>query len=128
MPLTVPLLMLSTAVTAISQMKSIRPASNEQRRQTSFDGGHGRSSSEKDDLKHDACQDCAAIGRQVTTITPATAVGRKRAGDAYDDQINLDGSCRSLRGIAMYGFVYWRGVTLIVVWSVFSAFSALSGL
>jgi hypothetical protein len=56
------------------------------------------------------------------------AVGRKRAGDAYDDQINLDGSCRSLQGIAMYGFVYWSGVTLIVVWSVFSAFSALSGL
>jgi hypothetical protein len=32
------------------------------------------------------------------------------------------------RGNAMYRFVYWSGVTLLVVWSVFSAVSALNGL
>jgi hypothetical protein len=30
-------------------------------------------------------------------------------------------------GIAMYRYVYWSGVTLFVVWSVFSAVSALRG-
>jgi len=36
---------------------------------------------------------------------------------------------RSLAGgIAMYRVVYWTGVTLFVVWSVFSAYSALNGL
>ena len=29
------------------------------------------------------------------------------------------------RGIAMYPLVYWSGVTLFVVWSVFSALGAL---
>jgi len=28
----------------------------------------------------------------------------------------------------MYRVVYWTGVTLFVVWSVFSVYSALSGL
>jgi hypothetical protein len=32
------------------------------------------------------------------------------------------------RGIAMYRVVYWTGVTMLVAWSVFSAYSALSGL
>ena len=32
-----------------------------------------------------------------------------------------------LAGIAMYRMVYWSGVTLFVVWSVFSAVSALTG-
>jgi hypothetical protein len=32
-----------------------------------------------------------------------------------------------LGGIAMYRMVYWSGVTLFVVWSVFSAVSALTG-
>jgi hypothetical protein len=31
-------------------------------------------------------------------------------------------------GIAMYRVVYWTGMTLLVVWSVFSAYSALNGL
>ena len=33
-----------------------------------------------------------------------------------------------LRGNAMYRYVYWSGVTLLVVWSLFSAVSALNGL
>jgi hypothetical protein len=32
------------------------------------------------------------------------------------------------RGIVMYRVVYWTGVTLLVVWSVFSAYSAITGL
>jgi hypothetical protein len=32
-----------------------------------------------------------------------------------------------LAGIAMYRMVYWSGVTLFVVWSVFSAVSARTG-
>jgi len=32
-----------------------------------------------------------------------------------------------LAGIAMYRMVYWSGVALFVVWSVFSAVSALTG-
>ncbi len=32
-----------------------------------------------------------------------------------------------LAGIEMYRMVYWSGVTLFVVWSVFSAVSALTG-
>ncbi|MGC2201772.1 MAG: hypothetical protein WA633_16770 [Stellaceae bacterium] len=32
-----------------------------------------------------------------------------------------------LGGVAMYRVVYWSGVTLLVVWSVFSAVSALGG-
>jgi len=36
---------------------------------------------------------------------------------------------RSLAGgIAMYRVVYWTGVTAFVLWSVFSAYSALNGL
>ncbi len=42
---------------------------------------------------------------------------------AYGDWV------RSLAGgFAMYRVVYWSGVTLLVVWSVFSAYSALNGL
>ncbi len=33
-----------------------------------------------------------------------------------------------LQGNAMYRYVYWSGLTLFVVWSVFSAISALNGL
>jgi hypothetical protein len=33
---------------------------------------------------------------------------------------------RGLRGIAMYRLVYWSGVTLFFVWSVFSALGALN--
>ena len=42
---------------------------------------------------------------------------------AYGDE------ARSLAGgIAMYRVVYWTGVTLFVVWIMFSAYSAFSGL
>jgi len=39
---------------------------------------------------------------------------------------SLDRS-RGVSGGAMYRMVYWSGVTLLVVWSVFSAVSALTG-
>ncbi len=29
---------------------------------------------------------------------------------------------------AMYRWVYWSGITLLVVWTVFSAYSALNGI
>ena len=55
--------------------------------------------------------------------------GRKPSLAAYSSQIReavmmplMSGG--AVRGIAMYPVVYWGGVTLFVVWSVFSALSA----
>jgi hypothetical protein len=58
--------------------------------------------------------------------------GRVRLWPAYDGQVPVNdepaGSPVPVsRGIAMYPVVYWSGVTLFVVWSVFSAVSALHG-
>lgn len=33
-----------------------------------------------------------------------------------------------VQGFAMYQWVYWSGITLLVVWTAFSAYSALSGM
>jgi hypothetical protein len=59
-------------------------------------------------------------------------VGRKSARQAYHEVISLwtarpIGYSEGFGGIAMYRVVYWSGVTLFVVWSVFSAVSALTG-
>jgi len=39
-----------------------------------------------------------------------------------------DGARPLAGGIVMYRVVYWTGLTLLVVWSVFSAYSAITGL
>jgi hypothetical protein len=31
-------------------------------------------------------------------------------------------------GLTMYQWVYWSGITLLVAWTAFSAYSALSGM
>lgn len=46
------------------------------------------------------------------------------AGD--DDMRSVIG--HGVQGLAMYPWVYWSGVTLLVVWTVFSAYSAIHGI
>jgi hypothetical protein len=35
--------------------------------------------------------------------------------------------CRSLVGTGMYPLVYWAGVTTLLVWTAYSAYSAITG-
>jgi hypothetical protein len=40
----------------------------------------------------------------------------------------MTGDRRNCRDLSMYSFVYWAGVTALVLWTAFSAYSAVSGM
>jgi hypothetical protein len=62
---------------------------------------------------------------------PCDVRGSKIAQLPYNPDIDADEKPLPRRrdaGARMYRWIYWSGVTLFVVWTVFSAYSAFSGL
>jgi len=86
-----------------------RPAGDQQRRGTPLGG------TEKDEFEHQACRK-NSVGEEILgkCVRPLRAYGDEARAPAG--------------GIGMYRVVYWTGVTVLVAWSVFSAYSALNGL
>jgi hypothetical protein len=89
-----------------------------------------RGSAEKDELEHRLAENTPSLairGMLRNTERPRRQVGLERRGRNVL-RVRKTRSVAHSAGDTMYRVVYWTGVTVLVAWSVFSAYSAFNGL